>query len=138
MLVSVAALAGGLALTFGAVGGAIGLLVGGIALLVIGFKDWITTGELSNKTFLALEVGILAVGGALAILIGWPALVVAAVAGLALAIYKYWDEIKAATISVWNTVKEKITTVWNTVISFLLSGAISNSSSSSTGVRSGW
>lgn len=115
MLVSVAALAGGLALTFGAVGGAIGLLVGGIALLVIGFKDWITTGELSNKTFLALEVGILAVGGALAILIGWPALVVAAVAGLALAIYKYWDEIKAATSSVWNAVKEKITTVWNTV-----------------------
>ena len=115
MLVSVAALAGGLALTFGAVGGAIGLLVGGIALLVIGFKDWITTGELSNKTFLALEVGILAVGGALAILIGWPALVVAAVAGLALAIYKYWDEIKAATISVWNAVKEKTTTVWNNI-----------------------
>ena len=89
-------LVGGLAIKFGAVGAAIGLLIGGIALLVVGVKDWITTGELSNKTFAAMEIGILAVGGALAILISPWALVVAAVAAAALAIYKYWDEISSA------------------------------------------
>jgi len=105
----------GLTVALGPVAGAIGLLIGGIALLVVGFKDWIKTGELSTETFFALEAGILAVGGALAIVVGWPALVVAAVIGLALIIYKYWDEIKAYTLKIWTSVKEKIVGTWENI-----------------------
>ena len=85
----------GLLMAFGPVIAAIGLLVAGIVMLVVGLHDWIKTGELSTQTFWLLEAGIVAVGVAMAILLGWPALIVAAVAALALAIYKYWDEIKA-------------------------------------------
>lgn len=96
MLKGAALLVGGLALAFGKTGAAIGLLVGGIALLVVGLKDWITTGELSTEAFYALEAGILAVGAAIALLTGnWIPLIIAAVVGLVLAIYKHWDEIKA-------------------------------------------
>ena len=89
------AIFGGLLLAFGSTIAAIGLLVAGIVMLVVGLHDWIKTGELSTQTFWLLEAGIVAVGVALALLIGWPAVIVAAVAALALAIYKYWDEIKA-------------------------------------------
>ena len=85
----------GLLLATNPVIAAIGLLVAGIVMLVVGLHDWIKTGELSTQTFWLLEAGIVAVGVAMAILLGWPALIVAAVAALALAIYKYWDEIKA-------------------------------------------
>ena len=77
---------------------AIGLLVGGIVMLVVGLHDWIKTGELSNQTFWLLEAAIVAIGVALGIILGVPALLVAVVVGiaaLAFAIYKYWDEIKA-------------------------------------------
>ena len=74
---------------------AIGLLVAGIVMLVVGLHDWIKTGELSTQTFWLLEAALIAVGVAFAILNLWPAVIVAAVAALALAIYKYWDEIKA-------------------------------------------
>jgi len=105
MLLGTAAIVGGLALAFGSVGAAVGLLIGGVASLVVGLKDWITTGELTIQTFALLEVGILAVGGALALLLGWPALVVAAVAAAGLAIYYYWDEIKQFFINCWTQVQ---------------------------------
>ena len=119
MLVSVAALTAGLALTFGTVGVAVGLLVGGVALLVTGFKDWIKTGELSNKTFVALEAGIAAVGAAFALIIGWPAALVAAIAGIGLAVYKYWDEIKAFTVNTFNSIKDKSVQIWESIGSSL-------------------
>ncbi len=118
----IALVAGGLALAFGGTAAAIALIIGGIALLVLGVREWITTGELSTQTFWALEAGIIAVGIALAILIGWPALVVAAIAAAALAIYKYWDEIKAFFIQLWEDIKEIfaqaldfVKNLWNTV-----------------------
>lgn len=119
MLVSVAALTAGLALTFGTVGAAVGLLVGGVALLVAGFRDWIKTGELSNKTFIALEAGIAAVGAAFALIVGWPAVLVAAIAGIGLAVYKYWDEIKAFTVNTWNAIKDKTTQIWGSIKDWL-------------------
>ena len=85
----------GLGIAFGGIGAAVGLLVGGISMLVVGLYDWIKTGELSTQTFWLLEAGIVAVGIALAALIGWPAAIVAAVAAAALAIYKYFDQIWA-------------------------------------------
>lgn len=85
----------GLLLATNPVIAAIGLLVAGIVMLVVGLHDWIKTGELSTQTFWLLEAALIAVGVAFAILNLWPAVIVAAVALLALAIYKYWDEIKA-------------------------------------------
>ena len=84
---------------------AIVLLIGGIAMLVIGIMDWIKQGELSTQTFWLLEAAIVAIGVALAMLLGWPALVVAAVIAIALAIYKYWDEIKAFLVGLWESIK---------------------------------
>ncbi len=85
----------GLLAAFGPVVAAIGLLVAGIVMLVVGLRDWIKTGQLSTQTFWLLEAAIVAIGVALGILLGWPALIVAAVAAIALACYKYWDNIKA-------------------------------------------
>lgn len=135
MLTGLAAVVAGLALVAGTTGAAIGALVGGVALLVVGIKDWITTGELGASTFWMLEAGIVAVGAGLALLTGnWIPLVVAAVAGIGLAIYNYWDEIKAFFVGIvnwignnvispivnffsglWNTVSSAITTAFNDV-----------------------
>ena len=95
MIGGVALAAAGLALVFGAVGAAIALIVGGLAMLVVGIRDWIKQGELSTQTFWLLEAAILAVGAGLALLVGWPALVVAAVAAAVAAIIYYFEEIKA-------------------------------------------
>ena len=104
MLTGITTAVTGLAIAAGPTGAAIGALVGGVALLVVGIKDWITTGELGASTFWMLEAGIAAVGAGLALLTGnWIPLAVAAVAGIGLAIYNYWDEIKAffAGIADW-------------------------------------
>lgn len=109
MLTGLAAVVAGLALVAGTTGAAIGALVGGVALLVVGIKDWITTGELGVSTFWMLEAGIVAVGAALALLTGnWIPLVVAAVAGIGLAIYNYWDEIKAFFVGIANWFDENV------------------------------
>ena len=111
MIGGVALAAGGLALAFGHVAAGIGLLVGGVTLLVAGFTDWLKTGELTTESFVALEAGLLAVGGGIALLTGsWIPLLIGAIAGIALAVYKYWDQIKAWTKTTWDTVKEKIST----------------------------
>lgn len=57
MLAGAALLTSGLAMAFGTLGAAIGLVVSGITFLVVGFHDWIKTGELSNEAFIALEAG---------------------------------------------------------------------------------
>lgn len=120
MLLGTLLLAGGLALAFGKTAGAVGLLVGGVLLLISGLKDWISTGELSTETFWALEAGIGAVSIALSLLTGsWIPLVIGAVVGLALAIYKYLDDIKAFIINTWTKVKEKTVSIWNACNDYL-------------------
>ncbi len=90
MLGGTGLLAGGLAIKFGKIGAAIGLLVGGIELLITGFKDWWTTGDLTNKSLAAIEAGLLGVGVAIGLLTGtWIPLVIAAIAGGILAIAKF-------------------------------------------------
>ena len=97
MLIGTSLLAGGLALAFGSVGAAIGLLVGGVTLIATALADFIKKGELTTESFYALEGGILAVGAGLALLTGsWIPLAVAALAGLILAIGTHTDEINAA------------------------------------------
>lgn len=96
MIAGVGIAAIGAALAFGAIGAGITLLVGGLAMLVVGIRDWIVSGELSHETCLLIVAGILAIGAGIALLTGsWIPLVIAAVAAIAMAIYGYWDEISA-------------------------------------------
>lgn len=104
MLIGMGVAVGGLAILFGTTGVAVGLLVGGIMLVIAGFKDWLENGK-SLKALAAITAGILAIGGAFAILVGWPALIVAAVAALVVAVVMYWDEICAALAVAWEWIK---------------------------------
>ena len=112
MLSGMLLLVGGLALLFGKVGAAIGAVVSGIALVVIGIKEWVEQGELTDQAFVAIEAGIIAIGAALALLISPWALVVAAIAGVALAVYKYWDEISAFFKGVWEKISAFFVGIW--------------------------
>ena len=105
MCAGLGAVVAGIGIIFGKTAAAIALVVGGIALLVVGLHDWIEKGELSTETFWALEAGIAAVGAGLALIVGWPAIVIAAIADIALAVYKNWDEIKAFFGNVCDKIK---------------------------------
>ena len=86
----------------------IGLLIAGIGMLIAGIIDWVKTGELGDQAFYMMEVAIGVVGVALTLLIGGPIpLLIAAVAALALAIYKHWDDIKQWTGDLTAKIKTK-------------------------------
>lgn len=101
----------------------IGLLIAGIGMLIAAIIDWVKTGELGDEAFYMMEVAIGVVGVALSLLTGGPIpLLIAAVAGLALAIYKHWDDIKKWTSelgekikSKFEEVKQKFTSVMDTI-----------------------
>lgn len=96
MLSGAAAAVAGLTIAFSAVAGAIGAFVSGIGLAVVAIKNWIKSGELADTTFSTLEWGLAAVAVGFAMLGGPIGVVIAAIAALALAVYKYWNEISAA------------------------------------------
>lgn len=105
MMVGAVAVVGGLALAFGPVGAAVGLLITGITAGVLAFREWIKTGQLSTQACTTLVIAIMAIGGAITLLVGgWIPLVVAAVAALVVMIVANWDKIKEA---------------WNNTISYL-------------------
>lgn len=109
MLGGLVTLALGLYAAFGPAAAAVGLLVGGIGLLVVGIKDFIETGELSEPAFAAIEGGILAIGAAISLLTGnWIPVVIAAVGGLVLAVVTHWDQIKAAIGKAWQWISDKL------------------------------
>lgn len=102
----------GLGIAFGPVAAAIAALVGGLAMLSVGLKDWITTGELSAETCATLSTAILLIGGAISVLTGsFIPLIIAAIIAAVLTIIAYWDEIKEA----WQAVKEFIVEKWNDI-----------------------
>lgn len=116
MLGGIALIVVGLAIPFGTVGAAVGILVGGVTLLVVSLHDLITTGELSTEAFVALELGILAVGGAITILTGsWIPIAIAAVVGLVAAVVTHWDEIKAKLSAIWDSIKEGVSKMLNSM-----------------------
>lgn len=105
MMVGAVAVVGVLALAFGPVGAAVGLLITGITAGVLALREWIKTGNLSAQACTTLVTAIMAIGGAIALLVGgWIPLVVAAVAALVVMIVANWDKIKEA---------------WNNTISYL-------------------
>lgn len=86
MLGSTLGLAAGLYFALGQTAAAIGLIVGGLTMLVTGFRDAYEAGWNLQNVLLSIA-GILAIGAGIAILAGsWIPLLIAAIAGLLLAI----------------------------------------------------
>lgn len=109
MLIGTTLLAGGLALVFGSVGAAIGLIVGGLTLIVTALSDFIKKGELTEESLYALVGGFLAVGAGIALLTGsWIPLVIGALAGLVLEIGAHTDEINFAVDTFFNNMALKV------------------------------
>jgi phage-related protein len=69
-------------------------------------------GAIGASLVTALSAG----AGALAALVSWPALLVAAVAAAAVAIYVYWDEIKAAFIAAWEAMVAFASGAWDSIV----------------------
>ena len=77
MLAGISALAGGLAIAFGPTAAAIALVVGGLAMLVVGIKDVIENGFTLENT-LTIIAGLLAAGIGISLLTGsWIPLLIA-------------------------------------------------------------
>lgn len=125
MLAGLIVLAGGLFLAFGPVGAAIGLLVGGISLLVLGIREWITTGELSNAACAAIVAGIVAIGGAIALFTGsWIPLAIGAVVGFIFACVTKGEEIKAALQKLDDWLQGVFTKDWTEVFGPVIGGVL--------------
>lgn len=129
MLMGMALLAGGLALAFGPMAAAIALIVTGVGLAVLAFKEWIETGELSNEACATLVAGLVAIGAGIALLTGsWIPVLIAGVAALVVALGTKGEEIKAALNKVgeWlmNTFVKDWTEIFGPVIGGVLNGFI--------------
>ena len=85
----------GLGLVLGPTAAAIAGVVGAITMLVIGFRDWIKTGELSNDTFLLISAGLGIIAIAFAGATGGISLLIAGLAAFAVWVVGNWEEIKA-------------------------------------------
>ena len=126
MMAGFALVVGGLALAFGATGAAVGLLIGGVALVVLAVKEWIETGELGEEACLALVVGITAIGVAISLLTGGPLpAIIAAIAAFVIACVTNGDKIKDALDGVLDWIKGFFLRDWREVFGNTL-GSILN------------
>ena len=92
MLGAAAAMVTGLALAFGSVGAGIGLLVDGIAMLVLGFKDAFDNGW-NLQNLLTSIAGIILTGLGIGLLVGsWIPVLIAAIAAVLLAFTAAYGE----------------------------------------------
>lgn len=73
--------------------GPVALLAGGIAAVVVSFKDFMENGPTPVNTA-GLVAGIMLVAGAFAMVFGWPALIVGAVVAAVAAIAMNWETLK--------------------------------------------
>lgn len=86
MLGGLVAMAAGLGLAFGKIGAGIGLIVGGITMLAVGFKDAAENGWNLKNLFTSIA-GLLATGLGITLLTGsWIPLLIAGIASIVLAI----------------------------------------------------
>lgn len=97
----------------GTITAAIMMLATGITLVVLGFREWIKTGEATNKTLIMISAGLLLIGGAIALLTGaWIPLIIAAVAALVVWVIGKWDEIKAFFIKAFERARKLWKDFW--------------------------
>lgn len=121
MLLGMLAIAGGLALVFGPVGAAVGLLVTSIGLAVLAIKEWIETGELSNEGCAAIVIAIMGIGAALALLTGsW----IPAIAAFIFAAVTKGDELKAAFGKVMQWFRDTFLRDWRQVFGADIGGIL--------------
>ena len=113
----------GLSLAFTPLIGGLAAIAGGIALVVLGIREWIKTGEITDGVIKAIVAGLLAiaagcllVGAAAAVL---PIVILAAVVAIVLLIVKNWDLIKEKTEEIWGKIKDFFVTLWE-VIKYLI------------------
>lgn len=89
MLAGAAALAGGLAIAFGSTAAGIALVIGGLAMLVVGIKDVIENGFTLENT-LTIIAGLLAAGLGIGLLTGnWIPLLIAGIAAALIALVSF-------------------------------------------------
>lgn len=89
MLAGAAALAGGLAIAFGSTTAGIALVIGGLAMLVVGIKDVIENGFTLENT-LTIIAGLLAAGLGIGLLTGnWIPLLIAGIAAALIALVSF-------------------------------------------------
>lgn len=120
MLGGAALLVIGLGVAFGSTAAAIGLLISGIMLCIVGIKDWITTGKAATPVLTAISVGVLAIGAAIALMTGsWIPAVIAAVGAAVVWIVGKWDEIKAGWATMWNNILNSCINAVNAILSWL-------------------
>lgn len=89
MLAGAAALAGGIAIAFGSTAAGIALVIGGLAMLVVGIKDVIENGFTLENT-LTIIAGLLAAGLGIGLLTGnWIPLLIAGIAAALIALVSF-------------------------------------------------
>lgn len=89
MLSGAAALAGGLAIAFGSTAAGIALVIGGLAMLVVGIKDVVENGFTLENT-LTIIAGLLAAGLGIGLLTGsWIPLLIAGIAAALIALVSF-------------------------------------------------
>lgn len=89
MLAGAAALAGGIAIAFGSTAAGIALVIGGLAMLVVGIKDVIENGFTLENT-LTIIAGLLAAGLGISLLTGsWIPLLIAGIAAALIALVSF-------------------------------------------------
>jgi hypothetical protein len=126
MLLGTTAVVAGLALAFGSMGAAVGLLITGIGLVVLALYEWITTGELSNEACATLVIGIMAIGAALSLFTGsWIPALIAAVVAFVVAAATKGEEIKAVFSKVVQWFKDTFLKDWTQIFGDEL-GAVLN------------
>lgn len=100
----------------------VGTFIGPLLKQLMRFK---TVSTIVNGATMVMRAGMLT-------LLGPVGLIIAAVAGLAIAIIMYWDQIKAGTIAAWNAIKTFLMTimnafgvdiraVWQSIVQFFIS-----------------
>lgn len=120
MLAGATLLVVGLGTAFGSTGAMIGLLIGGIALCVVGIREWIQTGEASIPVLTAISVGVLAIGGAIALMTGsWIPMIIAAVGAAVVWIVGKWDTIKQKWSEMWNNILNSLIDYVNAILDWI-------------------
>ena len=139
MLLGLVAVVAGLALVFGSVGAAIGLIIGSVGLIIVAFKEFSETGEVTDEMLVALAVAIIGIGTALSLLTGnWLPLIISLFLGAGVAAGTMSDGIRSAVetamswiLGLWEGIKaffewlvESWNGIWGGISSYQTSGTI--------------